>query len=130
MRFVSYGTTEQWWRDNCDLPNYYNYRAIVDCIHHYDIGDGKNYFYYHNPTDQQVDGAAVGPGPDLEDHAYRADTGIAGLAPFGQHDRAVLFAVSLAPPRPHGHPGAADRRCATACARSSTCSSPRSRRAC
>ena len=48
--FQAYGTTEQWWRTNADLVNYYNYRAIVDCIHHYDIADGKNYFYYHNPV--------------------------------------------------------------------------------
>jgi hypothetical protein len=38
-----------WWRSNVDLPRYYSYRAIVECIHHYDIGGGKNYFYYHNP---------------------------------------------------------------------------------
>ena len=28
---------QQWWRDNLDLPRYYSYRAIVECIHHYDI---------------------------------------------------------------------------------------------
>ncbi|MGE5609609.1 MAG: lamin tail domain-containing protein [Bacillota bacterium] len=42
-------TTDQWWRDNLDLNEYYNYRAIVEAIHHWDIGFGKNYFYYHNP---------------------------------------------------------------------------------
>jgi hypothetical protein len=48
--FLAYGNTEQFWRTNCELPDYYNYRAIVDCIHHYDIGDGKNYYYYTIPT--------------------------------------------------------------------------------
>ena len=40
---------ESWWRTNLDLARYFSYRAIVECIHHYDIGAGKNYFYYHNP---------------------------------------------------------------------------------
>ncbi|MBN2473626.1 MAG: lamin tail domain-containing protein [Pirellulales bacterium] len=38
-----------WWRSNLDLQRYYSYRSIVEAIHHYDIADGKNYFYYHNP---------------------------------------------------------------------------------
>ena len=41
--------SEQWWRDNLDLERYYSYRAIVEGIHHYDIANGKNYFYYNNP---------------------------------------------------------------------------------
>jgi hypothetical protein len=41
--------TEEWWRAHLDLPTYYSYRAIVECIHHYDIGEGKNYDYYRNP---------------------------------------------------------------------------------
>jgi hypothetical protein len=41
--------SEEWWRAHLDLPSYYSYRAIVECIHHYDIGEGKNYDYYHNP---------------------------------------------------------------------------------
>lgn len=40
---------EAWWRTNLDLAAYYNYRAIVECIHHYDISDGKNYYYYRQP---------------------------------------------------------------------------------
>ena len=42
---------DEWWRKNFDLDRYYGYRAIVECIHHYDIdeGAGKNYFYFHNP---------------------------------------------------------------------------------
>ena len=42
--------SESWWRTNVDLPRYFSYRSIVECIHHYDIGAGKNYFYYHNPA--------------------------------------------------------------------------------
>jgi hypothetical protein len=38
-----------WWRQNLDLESYYGYQAIVQAIHHYDIADGKNYFYYRNP---------------------------------------------------------------------------------
>ena len=41
--------TEAWWRTNLDLQKYYGYQAIVQGIHHYDIADGKNYFYYRNP---------------------------------------------------------------------------------
>jgi hypothetical protein len=42
--------TEQWWRDHVDLDKYFAYRAVVDAIHHYDIGFGKNYFFYHDPV--------------------------------------------------------------------------------
>ncbi len=42
--------TEAWWRQTVDLPRYYGYRAILECIHHYDIDSGKNYFYYLNPA--------------------------------------------------------------------------------
>lgn len=41
--------TDQWWRDNFNLESYYNYRSILEAIHHYDTGFGKNYFYYLNP---------------------------------------------------------------------------------
>ena len=41
--------TDDWWRTNLDLPCYYSYRSILECIHHYDISDGKNYDYYRNP---------------------------------------------------------------------------------
>src|SRR5205814_4901171 len=36
---------DEWWRENFDLPRYYAFRSIVECIHHYDIdeGPGKNY---------------------------------------------------------------------------------------
>ncbi len=42
--------SEAWWRANFELTNYYSYRAICECIHHYDTGEGKNYDYYHNPA--------------------------------------------------------------------------------
>jgi hypothetical protein len=41
--------TDKWWRENLNLESYYSYRAILECVHHYDIGEGKNYDYYHNP---------------------------------------------------------------------------------
>ncbi len=47
------GLAEQWWRTNFNLPAYYNYQAIVQAIHHYDIADGKNYFFYHQPDNGQ-----------------------------------------------------------------------------
>lgn len=37
------------WSNKVDLARYYNYRSILECIHHYDIDAGKNYFYYLNP---------------------------------------------------------------------------------
>jgi hypothetical protein len=43
---------ESWWRTNVDLARYFSYRSIVECVHHYDIGAGKNYFYYYEPLRQ------------------------------------------------------------------------------
>jgi len=40
--------SETRWRSLLDLPEYYSYRAICECIHHYDIGYGKNYYYYRD----------------------------------------------------------------------------------
>jgi hypothetical protein len=42
---------EAWWRSQLNLPAYFGYQIIVQGIHHYDIADGKNYFYYRNPED-------------------------------------------------------------------------------
>ena len=81
--FLTYGTTEAWWRANCDLPNYYNYRAIIDSIHHYDIGDGKNYFYYRNPLSARWTALAWDLDLTWADNMYRSDSGIAGLSPSG-----------------------------------------------
>ena len=44
---------ESWWRTHLDLPRYYSYRSLIECLHHYDVYTGKNYFYYHNPRDQR-----------------------------------------------------------------------------
>jgi hypothetical protein len=49
MRGLMKNPDAQWWRANVNLQSYFSYRAILECIHHYDIGMGKNYFYYHNP---------------------------------------------------------------------------------
>ena len=43
------GATEQWWRTNWNVMSHYNYQIIAQGIHHYDIADGKNYFFYRNP---------------------------------------------------------------------------------
>jgi hypothetical protein len=45
--------TADWWKQNFNLDSYYNYRSILEAIHHYDIAAGKNYFYYHNPDTNQ-----------------------------------------------------------------------------
>ena len=87
--FITYSTQESWWRTNVVLPEYYNYRAIVDCIHHYDIGDGKNYFYFHHPVDplssrsNKWQQAVWDLDLTWSDNMYRGDAGIAGLAPSG-----------------------------------------------
>jgi len=39
-----------WWAANVDLTSYYGYRTILEGVHHFDNGDGKNYFYYLNPA--------------------------------------------------------------------------------
>ncbi len=44
------GPSESWWRANLNLRAYYGYQAIVQAIHHYDIADGKNYFYHRDPN--------------------------------------------------------------------------------
>jgi len=43
------GASEQWWRTNWNVMSHYNYQIIAQGIHHYDIADGKNYFFYRNP---------------------------------------------------------------------------------
>ena len=42
---------EAWWRANFSLQPYFAYQCVVQAIHHYDIADGKNYYYYRNPLD-------------------------------------------------------------------------------
>ncbi|MCY2952087.1 MAG: lamin tail domain-containing protein [Planctomycetota bacterium] len=50
VSFVNYSSNDQWWRDNVNLDAYYSYRAIIEAIHHGDVGYGKNYFLYHDPV--------------------------------------------------------------------------------
>lgn len=45
--------SESWWRSNLNLDAYFSYQAVVQAIHHYDIADGKNYFYYRHPEEQR-----------------------------------------------------------------------------
>lgn len=89
---ASYGSTNyltlnaDWWRTNMNLPAYYSYQTIVQAIHHYDIGDGKNYYFYRQP----VDGRWMSIPWDLDltwaDNMYRAgqsgDTPNGGGEPF------------------------------------------------
>lgn len=44
------GGVDSWWQTSLDLDRYYAYRSVVEAAHHYDIGAGKNYFFYHNLT--------------------------------------------------------------------------------
>jgi hypothetical protein len=43
------GASDDWWRTNWALTNYYSYQTIVQAIHHYDINGGKNFAYYRYP---------------------------------------------------------------------------------
>jgi hypothetical protein len=45
--------SDDWWRRNVDLPRYFSYRSVLECVHHYDIANGKNYFYYFHTTARQ-----------------------------------------------------------------------------
>ena len=47
--YESGSQTAEWWDENLKLDNYYSYRSILEGIHHYDTGFGKNYYYYHDP---------------------------------------------------------------------------------
>lgn len=42
---------ESWWRANFDLENYYRFRAALEAVRHYDVDEGKNYYYFRNPED-------------------------------------------------------------------------------
>ena len=50
MAYQRGNQSDDWWRNNVDLPRYYSYRSIIEAIHHYDVDAGKNYDYYFNPT--------------------------------------------------------------------------------
>ncbi len=47
-RIPSLRGADTWWSNTVDLDRYYGYRSVVEAAHHYDIGGGKNYFFYHN----------------------------------------------------------------------------------
>jgi hypothetical protein len=51
--YESSAPSEAWWRKHLNLPAYYSYRSICEAIHHYDIGGGKNYYYFHHPVTGQ-----------------------------------------------------------------------------
>jgi CotH kinase protein len=58
MRFISQimrgtQTSVSWWQENVDLSSYYSYRSIIECIHHYDLDAGKNFFFYFHPQSHQ-----------------------------------------------------------------------------
>jgi hypothetical protein len=38
-----------WWRSNFDLEGYFKFRSVLEAVHHYDVDQGKNYYYYLNP---------------------------------------------------------------------------------
>ncbi len=42
-----------WWENHADLDRYYRYRSIVECVHHYDIAQGKNYYFFHDSAQQR-----------------------------------------------------------------------------
>ncbi|MBN2317230.1 MAG: CotH kinase family protein, partial [Sedimentisphaerales bacterium] len=47
--YRQYPSSRRWWELNTNLDIYYSYRAICDAVHHYDLTDRWNCFYYHNP---------------------------------------------------------------------------------
>lgn len=47
--YQSYPSDRQWWERNTNLEAYYNYRIVCDAVHHYDLTDRWNCFYYANP---------------------------------------------------------------------------------
>lgn len=46
-------TNPEWWRQHFKLDHYYSYRSIVECVRHYDMAQGKNYYYYHHPENDR-----------------------------------------------------------------------------
>ncbi|MFO7633123.1 MAG: lamin tail domain-containing protein [Caldilinea sp.] len=51
MRAYSQSRDEAWWRANFDLDGYFRFRSALEAVRHYDVDQGKNYFYYRNPED-------------------------------------------------------------------------------
>jgi hypothetical protein len=94
VAFQNYGTTEEWWRLNADLPAYYNYRTIVDAIHHYDIGDGKNYFYYHDPVTSKWKQLPWDLDLTWSDNMYGGGSGIDGIGDSTEPFFSRIFGAS------------------------------------
>jgi fibronectin type 3 domain-containing protein len=53
MTALNSNPTQQWLEDNVDLDEVYSYQSVVEMVHHWDIGFGKNYYYYHNPDNDK-----------------------------------------------------------------------------
>jgi len=51
--YQGYPSDRQWWEQNTNLEVYYSYRAICDAVHHYDLTDRWNCFYYHHPENNR-----------------------------------------------------------------------------
>ena len=45
--------TEQWWRDNMDMPGYYSMRSLNRLLGNVDIRIGYNHYFYHEPTEDK-----------------------------------------------------------------------------
>ena len=41
--------SEQWWRDNLNLPDYYSFHAVNRIVSNVDLRHGANHFLYHSP---------------------------------------------------------------------------------
>lgn len=41
--------SEEWWRDNLNLPDYYSFHAINRVVSNVDLRHGANHFLYHSP---------------------------------------------------------------------------------
>lgn len=41
--------SEQWWRDNLNLPDYYSFHAVNRIVSNVDLRHGANHFFYHSP---------------------------------------------------------------------------------
>jgi autotransporter-associated beta strand protein len=50
---VAAGQTEQWYRDNIDLPTLYTFLALNRLVGNVDLRPGDNYRFYHRPTDNR-----------------------------------------------------------------------------
>jgi len=101
--------SDAWWEANWNLKDYYSYQTIIQAIHHYDIWNGKNYFYYRNPesgiwsvfpwdldetwADNMYNPSWGGMNP-LADRILDADAFFKSLSLYGSTNRA-LFRVAF-----------------------------------